>query len=108
MVSLPEMCGQGVGTQVVEQVVRDAFMCYGHLSYKFERLHKDRDTQKILLSPQIFWINQVSAPYTTGEFLIKLIKRNMGFVSRRLNLNRANLVASRKEEVYFIVMIGCF
>lgn len=39
LVLLPEMCGQGIGTQVVEQVVRDAFMCYGHLSTRFERLH---------------------------------------------------------------------
>ena len=39
LVLLPEMCGQGIGFQVIEQVVRDAFMCYGHLSSKFERLH---------------------------------------------------------------------
>lgn len=39
LVLLPEMCGQGIGTQVVKQVVRDAFMCYGHLGTRFERLH---------------------------------------------------------------------
>ena len=39
LVLLSEMCGQRIGTQVVEQVVRDAFMCYGHLSTRFERLH---------------------------------------------------------------------
>ena len=39
LVILPEMCGHGIGTHVVERVVRDAFMCYGHLSTGFERLH---------------------------------------------------------------------
>lgn len=39
LVLLPEMCGHGIGTHVVERVVRDAFLCYGHLSTRFERLH---------------------------------------------------------------------
>lgn len=39
LVLLPEMCGQGIGTQVVNQVAREAFLCYGYLSTSFERLH---------------------------------------------------------------------
>ena len=39
LVLLPEMCGHGIGTQVVMRVAREAFMCYGHLSTRFERLH---------------------------------------------------------------------
>ena len=39
LVLLPEICGKGIGTQVVKQVARDAFLCYGHLSTRFERLH---------------------------------------------------------------------
>ena len=39
LVLLPEMCGQGIGTQIVGRVAREAFMCYGHLSTRFERLH---------------------------------------------------------------------
>ena len=39
LVLLPEMCGHGIGTHVVERVVRDSFLCYGHLSTRFERLH---------------------------------------------------------------------
>lgn len=39
LVLLPEMCRQGIGTQVVNQVAREAFLCYGHLCTSFERLH---------------------------------------------------------------------
>ena len=39
LVLLPEMCGHGIGTQVVGRVAREAFMCYGHLSTRFERIH---------------------------------------------------------------------
>lgn len=39
LVLLPEMCGHGIGTQVVGRVARVAFMCYGHLSTRFERIH---------------------------------------------------------------------
>ncbi len=46
--------------------------------------------------------------YAVRELAAKHIQRLMSFVTRRLNLNRTNLVSLRQQKIYLIIVLAAF